>query len=89
MTATSTTATTTAKGGLALLGVVVACAVACSLPLLAGAGVLASVAAFTTGFGWVAVALLVLAGAAATTWWVRRRRQQAAAASCECGGGCG
>ena len=84
-----TTTPTTAKGGLAIIGVVVACAVACSLPLLAGAGILASVAAFTTGFGWVAVALLVPAGAAATAWWVRRRRQPAGAASCECGGSCG
>ena len=86
MTTTQSTATTTAKSGLAVVGIVVACAVACSLPLLAGAGVLASVAAITTGFGWAALALLALTAATATAWWVRRRRLAAAAASCECGG---
>ena len=81
--------TTRTTGGLALLGVGAACALACSLPLIAGAGLFASVGAFTIGTPWVAIALLTVAGAAGTAWWARRRRREASAAACECGGGCG
>ncbi len=73
---------------LAVVGVVVACAVACSLPLLAGAGVLASVAALSAGTPWIAAALLVAAGTAVAGWWARRRRRTAAAASSGCGDDC-
>ena len=89
MTATQTSGTTAARSGLALAGVVTACAVACSLPLLAGAGVVASVAAVVTGAPWVALMLVALAGVATVAWWVRRRRRSASAAACECGGSCG
>jgi hypothetical protein len=74
------------------IGVLTACAVACSLPFLVGAGVLASGAAFVAGSAWLALAALGVAGLAVGAALVVRRRRAATAATgagaCDCGGAC-
>lgn len=80
------------RGALATGAVLVACAVACSLPLLVGGGVLASVGAFAGGAQAAGLALLA-AAALGAVWWVRRRRARSTesdtSSSCGCGGACG
>jgi protein-S-isoprenylcysteine O-methyltransferase Ste14 len=72
------------------VGVLVACAIACSLPVLAATGAVASIAAFLSG-GWVVgVVLLVAVAGGLIVWATRRRRAQATVTadggSCDCGG---
>lgn len=77
------------------IGVVTACALACSIPLLVGAGVVASGAAFLAGSWAPALAVLAVAGVTVGAALVVRRRAtaarsaDAASASCACGGACG
>ncbi len=80
----------TRKGAFAGAAVVVACAVACSLPLIAAGGLAAGVGAFLAGSEAVAlgVVLLVAAVVSGAIWWRRRRAAAAAADGCGCGGGC-
>ena len=85
---TTTPTTSKAKGGLALIAVATACALACSLQLIIGAGIFASVGAVATRTPWVAGALFAVTATAALAWWVRRRRRAAAVTTCGCGGGC-
>jgi hypothetical protein len=80
LTSSAPTTSSTRKGGLAIAGIAAACALACSLPLIVGAGLFASVGAFAIGTPWVAIALLAVAGASAA-WWFRRRRTAMAAAA--------
>jgi hypothetical protein len=84
----SPTRRTTALG----VGVLAACAVACSLPLLLGAGVLASGAAFVAGSGGLALGFLAVVGLGTGTAVVVRRRRagtpQGGAGPCGCGGAC-
>lgn len=87
MPTTPTAVTSTRRARLAIIGVAAACALACSLPLIAGAGVLASVVAIATGGPWIALALLALTAGVIATRRVRRR-QTATAASSGCAGGC-
>lgn len=89
MTTTSTADRSTARARLAIIGVVTACALVCSLPLVAGAGLLASAAAIAPGTPWIALALFALTAGAITAWWVRRRRRATVATSSGCVGGCG
>lgn len=81
--------TSTAKRGViagALL--FLACAAACSLPVLLAGGVAVSAGAFFTGGEGIAVAVLALSAVVGGLLWMRRRRAQASGASCGCGGGC-
>ncbi len=82
------------KGALAGIGVVLACAIACSIPLIAAGGLVAGIGAFLTGGEAVALGVVAVVGALVTTAiWVRRRRAAAVAAAegasaCGCGGAC-
>jgi hypothetical protein len=71
------------------VGVLLACAIACSLPLLAATGAVASIAAFLNGGGVIGLVLLVAAAGGLIVWTTRRRRAQATAmadgGSCDCG----
>ncbi len=76
------------KGVLAGAGIVLACAIACSLPLILAGGLAAGVGAFLAGGEVVALGVVLLvAVAVGTAMWVRRRRSKVAAATT--GGGCG
>jgi len=69
-------------GGLAAAAVLVACAAACSLPLIIGAGALSGIGAFLAGGQFIGIILIAVA-LAATGWWIIRRtsRRRAAAIS--------
>jgi hypothetical protein len=77
---------------LAGIGIAVACAVACSLPLIAAGGLAAGVGAFLAGGEAIALGVVALVGVlVAAALWVRRRRAAAMTArdaGCGCGGGC-
>ena len=89
-----TVSPTARKGALAGIGVVIACAIACSIPLIAAGGVVAGIGAFLAGGGAVALGIVAVVGAVVTAAvWVRRRRTAAVAAAdgasaCGCGGAC-
>lgn len=75
-------------------GLLLACAVACSLPLLIGAGAAVSVTALLSGATILASGLALVAGTLAAWWLVRRNRERrapttAAGAPSACGGDCG
>lgn len=61
------------KGWFAGAAVVVGCALACTLPLIAGVGAAASLGAFVTGAAAWTAPFLLTAGVAALLWWRRRR----------------
>ena len=62
------TTTSSRRTMLTGLGVIVACALACTLPLIAGAGAIAGIGALANGaIGW-AVTLLALGGGALFLW---------------------
>ena len=74
------------KGALAGIGLFLACAIACSLPLVAAGGLAAGLGAFLAGGDAVALGVLLLVGAVvAGGMWLRGRR----AGSAGCGDGCG
>lgn len=89
---TTTTPTSGAKkkGLLAGIGIAVACAVACSLPLIAAGGLAAGVGAFLAGGEAVAIGVVLVVGAlVGAALWVRRRGAAAASNTCYTGCGCG
>jgi hypothetical protein len=81
------------RGRFAAAGLLVSCAVVCSLPFLLGAGAVASLWAALSGASGAASGVAVGVGAVAVGWYVRRRRPGAVvsedAATCGCGGACG
>ena len=79
---------TAKKGLLAGLGVGLACVVACSLPLLLGAGVLAGASSLPAGAEVVGPLTLAAVAVGAGWWLLRRRRAAADGCGCGCGGGC-
>jgi len=98
--APTTPAKTARTGGIAAAAILLACAAACSLPLIIGAGALSGIGAFLAGGPIIGIILIAVA-AAATGWWflrraakTRRTAQAVATApgdeatSCDCGGGC-
>lgn len=97
-----TTSSKVKRGGLiAGLGagaVMLACAAACAIPLVAAAGVAVGGGAIIAGAWPVAIGLLLLTGALTVglLWYRKNRRAKAAAATtagdgtaCGCGGDCG
>ncbi|WP_315092978.1 hypothetical protein [uncultured Cellulomonas sp.] len=77
------------RGLLAGTGIAVACAVACSLPLIAAGGLAAGVGAFLAGGEAVAVGVvLAVGGLVGVAVWMRRRRAAAASTACDTGCGC-
>ena len=90
ITSTRAHSATTAKKGL-LAGVVlfVACAAACSLPLLLAGGAAISFGALFSGADAIAAVLIGLTALIGALWWVHRRRAQQAGGTCGCGGSCG
>lgn len=92
--ARTTVSPTAKRGALAGIGVVIACAVACSVPLIAAGGLVAGAGAILAGGEAVALGVVAVVGAVvAGAIWVRRRRAAAAAAAesasaCGCGGAC-
>lgn len=73
------------------LGIALACALACSLPLVVGGAAVAGAGAALTGALGAALVLLGVS-AAGIVWYARRRRSDAvlpSAGACGCGGGCG
>jgi hypothetical protein len=66
-----------------------ACAAACSLPVLLAGGVALSAGAFFTAGEGIALTVLAANAVAGGLLWMRRRRSQARSSDCRCGGGCG
>lgn len=94
---TGTTGRANRTGVLAGIGIAMACAVACALPLIAAGGLVAGVGAFLTGGEGIALGVVALVTAlVAGALWVRRRRATAASrvgqtgcdTSCGCSGAC-
>lgn len=78
------------KGVLTGIGIAVACAVACSLPLIAAGGLAAGVGAFLAGGEAVALGVVAIVGVLiGAALWVRRRRAAEATDACDTGCGCG
>jgi hypothetical protein len=88
-TSTRAHSSSTAKKGV-LAGVVlfVACAAACSLPLLLAGGAAISLGALFSGADSIAAVLVGITALIGALWWVRRRAQRAGG-FCGCGDGCG
>jgi hypothetical protein len=84
------TASMQRKGVLAGIAVFLACAAACSLPLIAAGGLAAGVGAFLAGGEAVALGVVLAVGTVVgVALWLRRRRPAAAVAcgtGCSCGG---
>ena len=83
--------------GIGAGALVLACAAACAIPLIAAAGVAAGGGAILAGAWPVAIGILLLTAAATVglLWYRKQRRARAAVstmgsdASCACGGDCG
>ena len=84
--------------GLGAGAVMLACAAACAIPLVAAAGVAAGGGAIIAGAWPVAIGLLLVTGALTVglLWYRQNKRAKAAAtatdgdgATCGCGGNCG
>jgi mercuric ion transport protein len=98
--APATPAKTARTGGIAAGAILLACAAACSLPLIIGAGALSGIGAFLAGGQIIGIVLIAVA-VAATGWWFLRRAakkrrtahtaadaQAGEATSCDCGAAC-
>jgi len=84
--------------GVGVGAVMLACAAACAIPLIAAAGVAAGGGAIIAGEWPIAIGLLLITGAvtAGLLWYRKNKRARALAAgtdgdgaSCGCGGNCG
>lgn len=84
--------------GLGAGAVMLACAAACAIPLVAAAGVAAGGGAIIAGAWPIAIGLLLFTGALTVglLWYRKNKRAKAAAAAtagdgatCGCGGNCG
>jgi hypothetical protein len=76
-------------GVIAGAGALLACAVACSLPLLLAGGAAVTVTSLASGAEMIACGALLLTVLVGGGLWLRRRRARAAGTGCGCGGSCG